>query len=192
MPNYTKVMVQFSFSKEKHIPPGLEERPKETHQDHIERKIPVKDSVCLIKTNTERAVDVTSIRGKLEASGFILVNASSQERVKPNDTWLPTYYTVRFVFYRSDMPRATICQPAAHVALDLISTMAFWHIRAYANRSDEADDLLSINCEARVQRFTGENPKTPILSRTNGSKPRRANNTLEFVNGLPTLVPYQI
>lgn len=154
--------------------------------------MPVKDSVCLIRTNAERVVDVTSIRGKLEASGFTLVNASSQERVKPNDTWLPTYYTVRFVFYKAGIPGSAVRQPVASAALDLISTMSFWHIRAYTNRSDKEEDLLSINCEARVQRFICENPRTPILSRANGSNPLQADNTLEFVNGLPTLVPYQI
>lgn len=185
------------------MPHGLWRRPDETQEDHNARKT-TKGGVELIARDTTRVVDITSIRGKIEAISYKLVAASTQERMRYNwdsDYNASTYYTVKYIFAEStaDSLSKNFNQAVASPGLDLNAAMAFWHMRAYSNSCDN-QAVLSINFEGREQRFIGEDPRNPFKLRRRDAqgeqygKPEvfRANSTLIFKDGVPVLVPYQI
>ena len=159
---FESVLLQFSFSNKKLVPVSAQQLPVETI-DNMKQRVAAGNGNCLLEPVVQ--TDVSEIQKDLQSAGYMLVGGSTQERLKKKDG--SPYWMVRFIFVPSDRAEVSdqFSVEDATAALDEITSMSFWRARGFDNPAENDGRMLSINLEARVQRYIGENIEQPVSAR---------------------------
>ncbi|MFA4890082.1 MAG: hypothetical protein WC587_00385 [Candidatus Paceibacterota bacterium] len=142
------IMLQLSFSNPALIPRWVYHRNVEKYGQHKERKT-LNGGVQFIQQTQN--VSVADFLSDLKLEGYVLVDASYQERVDSNDhTRRKKYHAVRYIFSRQDGEEIN-----SNIVTELheICRVAMWRVRAYVNPADVGKNNISINCEVRIPLF---------------------------------------
>jgi len=153
------ISIQASFSNRRLVPDSIPARQAETAIESISRKL-VKTGELVIDPIPNCSLE--QFVGQLEAAGFELVDAFSQERVNHKDLKRP-YQMIRFIFARRERAHPTeIFQAQSDVVrwdLQKLLRTAFWRVRIFRNpfirdgKQLPGEFSLSVNLESRVNRF---------------------------------------
>ncbi len=160
-PAISIIVVQFSFSNPRVIPPHLPDKAMETRHQQVARKDNPTGVQYLPSTQN---VDVSTLLDEMHRLGYVLIDAFHQER--PNKTAgarryceKETYHTCRFDFCHGTQAQLTvqqaICLPDWESDLLKLCQDARWQVRAfvnplYANHEPvEGKKSVSINLESR-------------------------------------------
>ncbi len=163
------IMVQVSFSNANLIPACAYELPAERLIDHAARMINTSQTNNqVIDADFNRLVCLEGFARQAIDVGFGQATVAHQQRIDKARVDR-TYHMVRFTFRRGAPGEFAV---ETVEAFDHMAALSFWHIRGYIGKNDRGT-LLSINGEAREQRYEKDDLVLPRQVRTIGSDGRK-------------------
>lgn len=133
------------------------------------RENPPSRGFQLIENDHSRTVSLIDFREMLEKNDLVLCDVTALLRFQDEQSQTKPSFVTRFHFFPSSMAEPAESIDEVAVVLDEITTLSFWHVIAFQNES-AGSNWLSINAAARVQRFVGDNPDTPVGRRARDSE----------------------
>lgn len=171
-------MFQFSFSNKDAVPAHVRRMCMETDNDHDRRKAVMGGEQFIVPTEN---CSLVGVREQLEGAGWILADASYQERQNKKDAsgW-KTYHMVRFIFARAESVKADlgdlVFQKRIASDFDEIVTRAFWRVRGYVNPYRKngvevaGETAASINLEVRKPLLRPDGEPVTEWTKVNGER----------------------
>lgn len=173
----------------------LQELQRETLDDLL-RKSSSPSGNLVIAPESTRVVSLENLLLQLEDQGFELVAGWMQETLPPlSERYGSTNFVINFHFVPRE--QAEVSEKVSEVLRRIfteLTSMNYWHCQAYRNPSDNGS-WLSINLNARVQRYLGDDPEKPVMVRNRdeqgqkieGSHPITADAELVLEDLVPVL-----
>ena len=154
------IVVQFSFSNPKFVPPLVGAIVPETREESSERR--ERATGELVIEPTER-IGIQEFPYELEREGYQMVDGFTQRRVGRPGSGKPVYYTVRFVFAKREAATPSEAflnkRDGLRGEFRFLCRDSFWRVRAFRNPFFENDApvdgefTIALNFEVRVPRF---------------------------------------
>ncbi len=163
-PAVRMIMLQFSFSNQKQIPAWVPESLAETAEDAAERAATKVSSIGAQYLPPTERLDIGRVPDELETAGFVFNDCFWQARYALHTPKYPSYYAVRYLFWRRDFAHQITEHYAPHLAraragLTELCEQNFWRARSYQNpfviQGQVIPDTcaISLNLEVRVPRI---------------------------------------
>lgn len=128
------VALQFTFSNQDILPTAVQQLADETEVEQCQRIRHSGSGRELIKPTDD--CSLVEFVGELEAAGYQLVSAFSQQRLQPRDQ-RRNYYIVRFMFARSDLVKRNegFAMIKGEIRSNLLQLchQALWQVRVFNN-----------------------------------------------------------